>query len=58
MRAELPKILMGHLFVQGGKISDSERNIQIGGATAIHASDFPKECELCCPWTPPQTSDN
>ena len=41
MPAELPKILMGHLFVQGGQISDSERNIQIGGATAIHASDFP-----------------
>ena len=41
MPAELPKILMGHLFVQGGKITDSERNIQIGGATAIHASDFP-----------------
>ena len=41
MPAELPKILMGHLFVQDGKISDSERNIQIGGATAIHASDFP-----------------
>ena len=43
MPVELPKILMGHLFVQGGKISDSERNIQIGGATAIHASDFPKD---------------
>ena len=41
MPAELPKILMGHLFVQGGKVGDSERNIQIGGATAIHASDFP-----------------
>ena len=41
MPAELPKILMGHLFVQGGKITDSERNIQIGGATAIHTSDFP-----------------
>ena len=41
MPAELPKILMGHLFVQGGKVTDSERNIQIGGATAIHASDFP-----------------
>ena len=42
MPAELPKILMGHLFVQGGTITDSERNIQIGGATAIHASDFPE----------------
>ena len=41
MPADLPKILMGHLFVQGGTITDSERNIQIGGATAIHASDFP-----------------
>ena len=42
MPAKLPKILMGHLFVQGGQVTDSERNIQIGGATAIHASDFPE----------------
>ena len=42
MPVELPKILMGHLFVQGGKISDSERNVRIGGATATHASDFPE----------------
>ena len=42
MPAELPKILMGHLFVQGGTIGTSERNIQIGGATATHASDFPE----------------
>lgn len=41
MPAELPKILMGHLFVQEGRETDSERNIQIGGATAIRASDFP-----------------
>ena len=43
MPADLPKILMGHLFVQGGKISNSERNVQIGGATATHAGDFPKD---------------
>ena len=42
MPAELPKILMGHLFVQGGEMGDSERNVQIGGATATHASDFPE----------------
>ena len=42
MPAELPKILMGHLFVHGGTTTDSERNIQIGGATAIHSPDFPK----------------
>lgn len=41
MPADLPKILMGHLFVQNGKESDSERNILIGGATAIHVDDFP-----------------
>ncbi len=41
MPAELPKILMGHLFVKDGKVGDSERNIQIGGATAIHVKDFP-----------------
>lgn len=42
MPAELPKILMGHLFVQGGQETNSERNIQIGGATATRASDFPE----------------
>jgi len=45
MPAELPKILMGHLFVHGGDPSDSERNTQIGGATAIHASDFPNDVD-------------
>ena len=39
----IPKILMGHLFVQGGQVGNSERNVQIGGATATHASDFPKD---------------
>ena len=39
----LPKILMGHLFVRGGQVGDSERNIQIGGATAMQISDFPDD---------------
>ena len=39
----LPKILMGHLFVHGGQVGDSERNIQIGGATAMRISDFPHD---------------
>ena len=43
MPAELPKILMGHLFVQGGEIGTSERNVQIGGATATRADDFPED---------------
>ncbi len=45
MPEELPKILMGHLFVQGGNVSDSERNIQIGGTSAIRASDFPDDID-------------
>ena len=43
MPPDLPKILMGHLFVHGGKMGNSERNIQIGGATAIQISDFPDD---------------
>ena len=43
MPSNLPKILMGHLFVHGGKVGDSERNIQIGGATAMQISDFPDD---------------
>ena len=43
MPPELPKILIGHLFVHGGKAGDSERNIQIGGATAMQISDFPDD---------------
>ena len=43
MPADLPKILMGHLFVQGAQVGDSERNVQIGGATATHVSDFPEK---------------
>ena len=39
----LPKILMGHLFVHGGQVGNSERNIQIGGATAMQISDFPDD---------------
>ncbi len=42
MAPDIPKILMGHLFVQGGTVGDSERNIQIGGATAMRISDFPE----------------
>ena len=43
MPPNLPKILMGHLFVHGGQMGDSERNIQIGGATAIRIGDFPND---------------
>ena len=41
--SKLPKILMGHLFVKDAEESSSERNIQIGGATAVGVSDFPND---------------
>ena len=53
LATNLPKILMGHYYVEGGSVSGSERktqgeplsesqpSIRIGGATAVHASDFP-----------------
>ena len=45
MPSDVPRILMGHLFVHGGAVGDSERNIQIGGATAIHPNDFPDDVD-------------
>ncbi len=45
MPIQLPKILMGHLFVHSGQEMNSERNIQIGGASAIQASDFPNDVD-------------
>ena len=38
----IPRILMGHLVVQGGEESGSERTIRIGGATAVRAGDLPE----------------
>ncbi len=36
-------ILLTHLFVAGGRTSDSERNIDLGGARAVPLSSLPKE---------------
>ncbi len=38
----LPSVLMGHLFVAGGAVSDSEREIDLGGARAIPPDALPK----------------
>ncbi|NIA03090.1 MAG: exonuclease subunit SbcD [Nitrospirae bacterium] len=34
-------ILMGHYFVQGSTVSDSERLVQIGGIQSVHSEDLP-----------------
>lgn len=38
---KIPIIATGHLFVQGGQVSDSEREIQIGNLAAVASGDFP-----------------
>ena len=42
MPLHLPRILMGHLAVHGAEESGSERVVQIGGASPVRSSDFPK----------------
>ncbi len=39
---KLPSVFMAHIFVAGGAVSDSEREIDLGGARAIPASALPK----------------
>ena len=38
----LPSILLAHIFVAGGKASDSEREIDLGGARALPIEALPK----------------
>lgn len=42
-RGDMPHILLTHLFVAGGRTSDSERNIDLGGARAVPLSCLPEE---------------
>ncbi len=37
----MPHILLSHLFVVGGRTSDSERDIALGGARAVPIENFP-----------------
>ena len=39
---KLPSIFVGHLFVAGGVVSDSEREIDLGGARAIPVGVLPE----------------
>lgn len=43
-RGDMPHILLTHLFVAGGQVSDSERSIELGGARAVPVSVFPENC--------------
>ena len=37
---DMPHILLSHLFIAGGKVSESERDIDLGGARAVPVSLF------------------
>ena len=41
-KSGLPYILLTHLFAIGGKVSESEREIELGGARAVSPELFPK----------------
>lgn len=38
----LPSVFLAHIFVAGGKVSDSEREIDLGGARALPLDALPK----------------
>lgn len=42
-RGDIPHILLTHLFVAGGKTSESERDIDLGGARAVPLYALPQE---------------
>ncbi len=42
-RSDMPHILLSHLFVAGGKVSESERDIDLGGARAVPLRLLPEE---------------
>ena len=50
---KIPSIFLSHIFVAGGKVSDSEREIDLGGARAVRAF---ADLRLLRAWPPsPQT---
>lgn len=45
-REGLPSVFLSHIFVAGGKASDSEREIDLGGTRAVPLSLLP-DCDYC-----------
>ena len=43
---KIPSIFLSHIFVAGGSVSDSEREIDLGGARAVPQNLLPK-CDYC-----------
>lgn len=43
---KLPSVFLSHIFVAGGQVSDSEREIDLGGARAVPTDMLP-DCTYC-----------
>ena len=43
---KIPSVFLSHIFVAGGKVSDSEREIDLGGARVVPLSLLP-DCDYC-----------
>ena len=43
--ADSVNIMISHIYVNGGKVSDSERNFQMGGAYAVNGGTIPSGCD-------------
>ena len=43
---KIPSVFLSHVFVAGGSVSDSEREIDLGGARAVPLSLLP-DCDYC-----------
>ncbi len=43
---KIPSIFLSHIFVAGGAVSDSEREIDLGGARVVPANMLP-DCDYC-----------
>lgn len=41
-KGDIPYILVAHIFVAGGRVSESERDIDLGGARAVPLSSLPQ----------------
>ena len=45
-RGDMPYILLAHVFAAGGRVSESERDIDLGGARAVPLSSFPQNAYI------------
>ncbi len=45
-RDDTVNVIVSHLFIRGGRESESERTLQLGGALSVDPSVFPSNCHI------------